>query len=216
MLLDALLASGSTEHFGILDQDSSLWGTELLGVPVLGSDDMLVQLVGEGATHFVVGLGGTGDNQPRRRLFELGLKHGLAPLTVRHPAAVCSPFATLGQGSVVYPAAVVNAGALLGVNVIVNTGAIVEHDCVIGDHVHVATGARIASTVRVGDHAHIGAGATVRQRITIGEGAIVGAGGVVVKDVEPWAVVAGVPARVLKMSQEEPLKFPAGLPRRTL
>ena len=44
----------------------------------------------------------------------------------------------------------------------------------------------------------VGAGATVRQCLSIGEGAIVGAGAVVVKDVEPWTVVIGVPAHPLR------------------
>ena len=166
-------------------------------MPVLGGDELLPQLIDQRATHFAVGLGGAGDNRPRQRLFELGLKYGLKPITVCHPAAILSPFATLGAGSVLLPAAVVNASAVLGDNVIVNTGGIVEHDCLVGDHVHVATGSRLCSAVRVGESAHIGAGAIVRQSIVIGEGAIVGAGAAVVKDVDPWTVVAGVPARVL-------------------
>ncbi|NQW22645.1 MAG: acetyltransferase [SAR202 cluster bacterium] len=201
VIIDALRAGGTTECYGILDRNCSLWGKEVLGVPVLGGDELLPQLMRRGATQFVVGLGGVGDNRPRRRLFQLGLQHGLKPLTVCHPAAILSPFATLGDGSVVLPAAVVNAGAVLGANVIVNTGAIVEHDCVVGDHAHIATGSRLCSAARVGIGAHIGAGATVRQSIAIGEGAIVGAGAAVVKDVDPWTVVAGVPARRLEGRQ---------------
>jgi acetyltransferase-like isoleucine patch superfamily enzyme len=109
----------------------------------------------------------------------------------------------------------VNAGAALGVNVIINTGAIVEHDCVVGDHVHIATGSRLCSTVHIGTGAHIGAGAIVRQLITIGEEAIVGAGAVVVKDVEPWTVVVGVPARVLKQRRKD-TPVPASLSRKVV
>src|SRR3989338_6725237 len=198
VVIDSLRASGLAAPHGVLDANRALWGKAISGVPVLGGDDLLPRLMRQGIAHFVTGVGGIGDNSPRRRLFELGLAHGLIPLTVRHPSAVCSPSATIGRGSVFNPAAVVNAGAVIGVNVILNTGAIVEHDCVIGDHVHIATGAKLAGTVCVGAAAHIGAGATVRQCLTVGEGAIVGAGAVVVKDVEPWTVVVGVPARVLK------------------
>ena len=162
---------------------------------MLGGDELLDQLPGDRASQFVVGLGGVGDNRPRRRLFELGLAHGLTPVSVVHPSAVNSQWATIGAGTVICPMAVVNAGALIGDNVIINTGAIVEHDCEIADHVHVATGSRLCSTVNVGEGAHIGAGATVRQGLRIGEGAIVGAGAVVIREVGPWSVVVGVPAR---------------------
>lgn len=51
--------------------------------------------------------------------------------------------------------------------------------------------------VRAG--ASIGSGATILANVVIGEGAIVGAGSVVTRDVPPRAVVAGNPARVLRM-----------------
>ena len=202
VIIECLQANHTEESLAILERDPAMWGQEVLGVPVLGGDEMLPELARDGSTRFLVGLGGVGDNRPRRRLFESGLEHGLKPLTICHPSAVCSPSASLGGGTVVFPAAVVNACARLGANLIVNTGAIVEHDSVVGDHVHLATGSRICAAVRIGDAAHIGAGSTVRQGISIGEGAIVGAGAVVVKDVEPSTVVVGVPARVLKMVDE--------------
>jgi UDP-perosamine 4-acetyltransferase len=195
VLIESIRASGVATPYAVLDTDRVLWGRDLLGVPIPGGDELVSRLRDEGVTSFVVGLGGVRDNSPRRRLFELGVAHGLVPLNVHHPSAVQSPSAAVGAGSVLFPHAVVNAGAVLGVNVIVNTGAIVEHDCRIGDHAHIATGARLASTVSVGSSAHIGAGATVRQSIAIGEGAVVGAGAVVVRDVAPWTVVVGVPAR---------------------
>jgi len=206
VLIDVLRSSAAAVPYAVLDCNRSLWNGQLLGVPIPGGDELLPDMVNHGVTHFVVGVGSIGDNQPRRRLFELGLSHGLVPLTVQHPSAVCSQWARVGPGSVLFPAVVVNAGAILGANVIINTGAIVEHDCVIGDHVHIATGAKLTSTVRVGDGAHIGAGATVRQCLSIGEGAVVGAGAVVVEDVPPQTIVAGVPARrIQKVPRESPL-----------
>lgn len=46
--------------------------------------------------------------------------------------------------------------------------------------------------------ASIGAGAVILSGITIGKGAMVGAGSVVTKDVPPWTIVVGNPAKVLR------------------
>ena len=52
--------------------------------------------------------------------------------------------------------------------------------------------------IEIADQAWICADAFVGPGVKIGEGAVVGARAVVVKDVEPWTVVAGNPARVIK------------------
>ncbi|MCU7491202.1 MAG: acyltransferase [Bacteroidota bacterium] len=52
--------------------------------------------------------------------------------------------------------------------------------------------------------ASIGSSATILCGVTIGENAVVGAGSVVTKDVPPNAVVAGVPARIIKVRNAPP------------
>lgn len=57
----------------------------------------------------------------------------------------------------------------------------------------------------IGDDVWIGRNVTIMSGIKIGQGVIIAAGSIVTRDVEPYAVVAGVPARVIKyrFSQEE-------------
>lgn len=50
----------------------------------------------------------------------------------------------------------------------------------------------------IGNDVWIAAGATILHNVKIGDGAVIGAGAVVTKDVPPYAIVAGVPARIIK------------------
>ena len=52
--------------------------------------------------------------------------------------------------------------------------------------------------IRIEDDAWIGAGAIILPNVTIGRGAVVGAGAVVTKDVPPYTVVVGVPAKEIR------------------
>jgi acetyltransferase-like isoleucine patch superfamily enzyme len=52
--------------------------------------------------------------------------------------------------------------------------------------------------IRIGAWADVGTNATILPGVTVGRGAIVGAGAMVTHDVEPFAIVAGVPARFLR------------------
>jgi len=52
--------------------------------------------------------------------------------------------------------------------------------------------------VIIGDWVYVGTRSTILPGVTIGEGAVVAAGAVVTKDVEPWTMVGGVPAKFIK------------------
>ena len=56
---------------------------------------------------------------------------------------------------------------------------------------------------KIGSDVWIGHGATVKQGVNIGHGAVIGSNAVVTKDVPPYAVVGGVPAKVIKYRFDE-------------
>lgn len=58
-------------------------------------------------------------------------------------------------------------------------------------------------TTNIGHDVWIGQNAMIKQGVTIGTGAVIGMGSVVTKDVEPYCIVAGTPAKIIKMRFSE-------------
>jgi len=180
----------------VIDSQADL--QEVSGVPVIGSDDKLPELVSLGYTHFIIGVGSSKSCARRAALFDQAVQAGLSPQSVVHPTAYVAKSVFCGAGCQILPRAVIHTAARLSAHVLVNTAAVIEHDCSIGAHAHIATGAVVCGGVHIGAASHIGAGAVIRQGIRIGARVVVGAGAVVVRDVADGVVVAGVPARPLK------------------
>jgi serine acetyltransferase len=88
-------------------------------------------------------------------------------------------------------ALVVNAQAVIGAN------CVLRNSVTIGNKIY-DDGQRSACP-RIGDNVEIGANAVIIGPITIGNNAVIGAGAVVVKDVPANAIVAGNPARVIRI-----------------
>jgi len=194
-VLESILAQGRYSVCGYTSPQVDHESKTFMDYPVLGNDDLIPELVAEGLTKYIIGIGSIGDNAPRKRLFDLGKKHGLTPITVIHPAATVYNSASIESGSAIFAGAIICSSCVIGKNVIVNHGAIIDHDCRIGNHVHIAPGVCLSGSVTVDKLAHIGTGATIIQGVHIGEASVIAAGAVVTHNVKAGTTVRGVPAR---------------------
>jgi sugar O-acyltransferase (sialic acid O-acetyltransferase NeuD family) len=181
----AMLRLRGYQPVAVLDDNESLWGTELLGVTISGPIGSL------DASRYNWGVIGIGNNEIRH---QVARRVKLRWLSVVHPTAWVDVSVSLGPGTVVFAGAMVQPGCIIGEHVIINTAASVDHDCVLDDFVHIAPGTHLAGNVRVGQGAFMGIGSALIPGVRVGPWTTVGAGAVVVEDLPDRIVAYGVPA----------------------
>jgi tetrahydrodipicolinate N-acetyltransferase len=127
------------------------------------------------------------------------------------PGAVIRDLVEIGDNCVIMMGAVLNIGAVIGKKTMIDMNVVVGGRAVVGDNCHIGAGTVLAGVIEppsadpvvVEDDVLIGANVVVLEGVKIGKGAVVAAGSIVVKDVEPFTVVAGVPAKVIKKVDEK-------------
>lgn len=184
--------------YGIIDNDKTKENTELDGIKIIGSDDLLIDIFNQGIKNAFVCIGTIGNNEIRNKLYEKAKSLGFNLINAIHPKSIIADNLVLGQGNAIMAGTIVNTGVTLGSNIVLNTGCIIEHDVVIEDNVFVGPGAVIGGGVSIGENAFIGLGAKIIQGVTIGSNSVVGAGSVVINDISENTLNVGVPAKTLK------------------
>lgn len=127
------------------------------------------------------------------------------------PGAVIREKVEIGDGAVIMMGAVINIGAVVGKGTMIDMGAVLGGRATVGDRCHIGAGAVLAGVVEpasatpviVEDGVLVGANAVVIEGVHIGKNAVVAAGAIVIEDVPENAVVAGSPARIIKMKDEK-------------
>jgi acetyltransferase EpsM len=113
------------------------------------------------------------------------------------PLANLAEGVPVGGGSVVSALSQVGPDAAIGSHCFMRSAAIVSHDAVISDFVYLGQCSIVCGYSKIDIGAHIAPGAIIRDNVSVGQFALVGMGAIVIKDVAPFTVMGGNPARVI-------------------
>jgi len=115
------------------------------------------------------------------------------------PGAVIREKVEIGRGAVIMMGAVINIGAVIGEGTMIDMGAVLGGRATVGAHCHIGAGAVLAGVVEPASAKPV----VIEDGVLVGANAVVAAGAVVIEDVPENAVVAGSPARVVKMKDAQ-------------
>ena len=126
------------------------------------------------------------------------------------PGAIIRDQVEIGENAVIMMGAIINVGAMIGSETMIDMGAVLGGRAIVGKRCHIGANAVLAGVIEppsavpviVEDDVLIGANAVIIEGVRVKSGAIVAAGAVVIEDVEKNTIVAGVPARVVKIPDQ--------------
>lgn len=107
----------------------------------------------------------------------------------------CGAYSYIGPNSIIYPQVSIGNFSMLANDVLIIGG---DHNFRTAGIPSVLNGRDSARPTKIGHDVWIGARSIIFRGVTIGDGSIIGAGSIVTKDIPPYAIATGAPARVIK------------------
>jgi len=187
-----LRRSGQHSAIGYLDDDASLWGKSLDGLPILGGTGhaaehpraRLVICAGRGAARAAIAarLAGTGRTNDDY-------------VSVIDPSVVVPEDCRVGVGSILLAGVVLTTNVELGRHVVVMPNVTLTHDDLVESYATLCAGVTLGGHAWIGEGAYLGMNASVREGVRVGKYAVLGMGAALIQDVPSEETWLGVPAR---------------------
>ena len=196
----AYLREAGVEVVGFLDDDPKFEGQKVRGVPVLGAVNLLSSLKETDGIEAVYCP--LGDNKLRVNFLSMAQGLGYETPNYIHPSALISPNVTIGKGVYILLGATIMPYAIIKDFVMISMGVHLAHHTVLEEGVFLSTGCNFGASIHAHKFAYCGISSTIMTGLhELGEDCLIGAGAVVIHDVPDRAVMAGVPAKVLRIKE---------------
>lgn len=196
----AYLQEAGVDVVGFLDDDPKYEGQSVRGIPVIGGVSRLNDL--KETENIEAVYCPLGNNKLRVQFLKMARELGYEIPNYIHPSVIISPHVTIGKGVYILLGATIMPHTDIMDYVMISMGVHIAHHNVLEEGVFLSTGCNFGASIHANKYAYCGIGSTIMTGMhELGEDCLIGAGAVVIKDVPAKAVMAGVPARILKMKE---------------
>lgn len=179
---------------GFYDDDLSLQNREIGGIKVKGSVDEALKNE-KGCAVFIP----IGNNPVRLSLFERFIDAGFELPSFIHPNTMIHESVNIGKSVYILPGTHIMPLTSIGDFTMISMGVNIAHHNMIEKGCFFSQGTNVGASMHIKELAYVGIGATLMTGVKeIGSDCLVGAGAVVIKNVPNNAIMAGVPAKILR------------------
>ncbi len=197
----AYLRDAGIDVIGFADDDSIYENKVIRGVPVLGKISDLQRIkdsYGIEAVYCPIG-----SNKLRVQFLDYARSLGLETPNYIHPSVCIAPEVSIAdKGVYILQNTQIMPYVTIEKDVMISSGANIIHHSHLEQGTFVSNGVNLGANVHAMKYAYCGMGATIMTGVKIlGEDCLIGAGAVIIRDVPDRAVMAGVPAKVIRIKE---------------
>lgn len=196
----AYLKEAGIDIVGFLDDDPKYIGQKVKGVQVLGGVSRLEDLKETEKIEAVYCP--LGNNKLRVKFLSMARDLGYKIPNYIHPSVIISPNVTIGEGVYILLGTTIMPYTEIRDFVMISMGVHLAHHNILEEGVFLSTGCNFGASIHAHKYAYCGISSTIMTGMhELGEDCLIGAGAVVIKDVPASAIVAGVPAKVIRIKE---------------
>ena len=196
----AYLQEAGIDIVGFLDDDPKLKDQKVRGVPVMGPISKLETLKETDGVEAVYCP--LGNNKLRVKFLSWAKELGYMTPNYIHPSVIISPNVSIGNGVYILLGTTIMPHTIIKDYVMISMGVHLAHHVILEEGTFLSTSCSFGASIVAHKYAYCGISSTIMTGIhELGEDCLIGAGAVVIRDVPERAVMAGVPARVIKFKE---------------